>query len=100
MDINQFMERFGGYQQLNTDRAYHSAVCLCILQIGELSNGLSSEFREETKDDIQWALIRGMRNWVAHAYKQMDNEIIWDTISDSIPVLEKFCDKIIEQGQM
>ena len=48
---------------------------------------------------MQWALLRGMRNWVAHAYKEMDNEIIWDTISNSIPVLEKFCDKIIEQEQ-
>jgi uncharacterized protein with HEPN domain len=98
-DIAGFMERFGGYQQFVTDRAYYSAVSLCILQIGELSNGLSNEFREETKERMQWGLIRGMRNWVAHSYKEMDNEIIWDTISNSIPLLMSFCDEVIEQAR-
>lgn len=72
---------------------------MCILQIGELSNGLSNEFREETKEVMQWGLIRGMRNWAAHSYQEMDNEIIWDTVSNSIPLLTKFCDEALEQAQ-
>ena len=98
-DISDFMERFGDYQQFTTDRAYRNAVSMCILQIGELANGLSNEFREETKDSMQWGLIRGMRNWVAHSYQNMDIEIIWDTISNSIPVLAEFCGKMLEQAQ-
>jgi len=98
-DVADFMERFGGYQQFITDRAYHSAVSMCILQIGELANGLSSEFRDETKERMQWGLIRGIRNWVAHSYQEMDNEIIWDTISNSVPLLNKFCNEVLEQEQ-
>ena len=98
-DITAFIERFGGYQQFITDRAYHSAISMCLLQIGELANGLSAEFREETKDSMQWALIRGMRNWIAHSYKEVDNEIIWDTINNSVPTLTKFCDKVLSQEQ-
>jgi uncharacterized protein with HEPN domain len=52
---------------------------MCILQIGELANGLSVEFREETKEQMQWGLIRGMRNWLAHAYTEMDENVIWET---------------------
>ena len=91
------MKRFGGYHQFVTDRAYHSAVSMCVLQIGELVGGLSNEFREETKDEMQWGMIRGMRNWFAHSYREMDNAIIWDTISNSIPLLMKFCDDVIKR---
>jgi uncharacterized protein with HEPN domain len=99
-DIANFVERFGGYQQFITDRAYHNATCMCILQIGELANGLSPEFREKTKESMQWGLIRGMRNWVAHLYHKMDNEIIWETITSSIPQMNDFCDAILEQVQV
>ena len=82
-----------------TSNAYHSAVTMCILQIGELAGGLTDEFRDGTKEKMQWSLIRGMRNWAAHSYKEMDNEIIWDTISNSIPLLMEFCAEILEQAQ-
>ena len=72
------------------------AVSMCILQIGELANGLSKEFRLETKDKIPWDMIRGMRNWVAHAYAEMDEGIIWDTAINDIPNLLLFCKRNIE----
>ena len=96
-DIVAYTERFGGFAEFVSDSAYHHAVSMCILQIGELSNGLSAEFRNETKEIIQWGLVRGMRNWVAHSYTEMDNEIIWDTVSSSIPFLLQFCNKILAQ---
>jgi uncharacterized protein with HEPN domain len=40
---------------------------MCVLQVGELANGLSEEFRAETKDQVLWGMVRGMRNWLAHA---------------------------------
>lgn len=79
-DIAGFIQRFGkDYQLFIQDRAYFNAVSMCILQIGELANGLSVEFREETKEQMQWGLIRGMRNWLAHAYTEMDENVIWET---------------------
>ena len=90
-DIAGFIERFGTYQNFITDRAYYNAVCMAVLQIGELANGLTEEYRSETKELVPWSLIRGMRNWVAHAYHQLDDEIIWDTVSNSIPALLRFC---------
>lgn len=97
-DIAEFIERFGNdYSAFTSDRAYYSAVSMCILQIGELANGLSDEFRSKTKDDIPWGMVRGMRNWLAHAYSSADESMIWETATCDIPKLQKFCERIISK---
>ena len=98
-DIAQFIQRFGkSYDIFIHDRAYFSAVSMCILQIGELANGLSPEFREETKHEMPWGMIRGMRNWLAHAYGEMDENIIWETATNDIPQLLAFSNQTIENN--
>ena len=99
-DIADFINRFGkDYDKFISDRAYFSAVSMCILQIGELANGLSEEFREQTKDEMPWGMIRGMRNWLAHAYAEMDESIIWETANNDIPRLLNFCRSIIRKDE-
>ena len=91
-DIAQFIDRFGmDYDTFTSDRAYFNAVAMCILQIGELANGLSDEFREGTKDKMPWGMIRGMRNWLAHSYAEMDEKILWETACNDIPKVLAFC---------
>ncbi|MEI3060145.1 MAG: HepT-like ribonuclease domain-containing protein [Oscillospiraceae bacterium] len=50
-----------------------------ILQIGELSGGLSAEYRQATADRVQWGPMKAMRNLVVHNYGRMDQAIIWET---------------------
>lgn len=91
-EIGSFIERFGDdYKIFIGDRAYFNAVAMCILQIGELSNSLSEEFRAETSGKIPWANIRGMRNIVAHAYGSLDENLVWETATNDIPELLEFC---------
>ena len=91
-DIEEFTERFGmDYTTFISDKAYFNAVSMCILQIGELSAGLSDEYRSKTSDKIPWANIRGMRNIVAHDYGSLDEELVWETVTEDIPALLKFC---------
>lgn len=100
LDISGFIERFGdSFSCFTNDRAYFNAISMCILQIGELVNGLSDEFREETKGQMPWGMIRGMRNWIAHAYAQMDEAIIWETATNDIPKLRTFCENILQIGK-
>lgn len=99
-DISGFIGRFGNsFASFTGDRAYYNAISMCILQIGELVNGLSDEFREETKEQMPWGMIRGMRNWIAHAYAEMDEAIIWETAANDIPKLEAFCDKTLGKNR-
>lgn len=77
---------------------YKNAVCLCIMQIGELSVHLSDTFKSE-HDNIPWKQIRGMRNVVAHEYGNIEDEIVWETATENILEIEQFCQDILDQDQ-
>ena len=95
-DIAQFIDRFGrDYATFINDRAYFSAVSMCVLQIGELANGLSEEFRVRTKSEIPWNKVRAMRNLLAHAYMTTDESVMWATVTKDIPALLEFCHKAL-----
>ena len=69
---------------------FRNAVCLCLLQIGELVTVISDGFKGENPT-IQWREIKLLRNIVAHRYGQVDYEIIWDICTNDIPLLVGFC---------
>lgn len=92
--INEDIERFGNkFEKFETDMAFRDSVSMNILQIGELSKGLSEEFKESTKQEVNWRQIYGMRNHFAHGYGNMDVSIIWEVAASDIPVLLAFCEK-------
>ena len=95
-DIAEFIIRFGNDRNIfMSDKAYYNSVSMCIMQIGELANGLSDDFRDETKEQMPWGMIRGMRNWIAHTYANVSKEIMWETAAKDIPMLLQFCKKNI-----
>ena len=92
--------RYGrSFQVFDADPDYQRSVSFSILQIGELSAGLSEEFRRETADRIQWGPMKGMRNLVAHHYGSMSREIIWETAATDIPALKRFCEEVLKNNQ-
>lgn len=94
-EINEAHSTFGNsYERFKNNSVYKNAVCLCLMQIGELSTKLSDEFKE-SNDNMPWKQIRGMRNVVAHEYGHIDDEIVWETIEDGIPSLDSFCCNIL-----
>lgn len=95
--IGEAHSQFGNsYEAFCSNSVYRNAVAMCVLQIGELSNHLTEDFREATAGDIPWKQIRGLRNVVAHEYGNIDEESLWETITEDIPVLYKFCTHQIE----
>jgi len=92
------VERYGeNYDTFLSDGDYFDSVSMKIMQIGELAGGLSDKFRAETKDQMQWGAIRGMRNFFAHTYAAMDKKIVWDVAVQDIPGLLRFCDRAIKR---
>ena len=97
--IGEAIDRFGRDVIIFCDdRDYRNTVCMMIMQIGELSNGLSEEFRQESKDDMQWAAMRGLRNLVAHSYHKVNMETIWKIATQDIPALRAFCEQTIAEA--
>ena len=97
-DAKSFIERFGDdYETFTHDKAFFNSVAMCVMQVGELANGLTEEFRKETGNEVPWHLIRGMRNMVAHSYNDLDVEIIWETANKDLPKLQDFCERYLAQ---
>lgn len=94
-EIDDAHNTFGGsYENFKINTVYKNAVCLCLLQIGELSTKLSEEFKTNY-NSIPWKQIRGMRNVVAHEYGHIDYEIVWETIEEGVPSLKDFCCSVL-----
>lgn len=97
-DIEGFIVRFGkDYDIFTSDKAYFNAVSMGILQIGELAGSLSEEYRAKTSKTIPWSNIKGMRNIVAHDYGSVDEELLWETATEDIPILLSFCNAELER---
>ena len=97
-DVAKTILRFGSdYDIFLNDTDYLNSISMSIMQIGELSIGLTDEFKRGTSKQIQWGLIRGMRNMYAHAYAKMDKLSIWETATNDIPGLLYFCEKVSAQ---
>ena len=93
-EIEKTVTRYGrAFAIFDSDPDYQRSVSFSILQIGELSGGLSQEYRQATADRVQWGPIKGMRNLVAHNYGSMGREIIWETATTDIPALKRFCEE-------
>jgi len=90
------IQRYGNdYATFSTDGDYFDSVSMKLLQIGELSAGLSEEFKERTREQMQWGALRGMRNMFAHAYAKMNKETVWEAATLDVPGLQCFCEKVL-----
>jgi uncharacterized protein with HEPN domain len=98
-DIAKTIERFGNDQEIFfNDIDYRNSIAMSIMQIGELSVKLTDEFKDRTKEQVQWNSIRGMRNMFAHNYSDMNESIIWSAAIQSVPELLEFCNQIIAKS--
>lgn len=92
--IGQTIQRYGNsFEIYASDADFQRSVSFSILQIGELSAGLSQEYKQQTANRVQWGPMKAMRNLVAHNYGKMDQSIIWETATVDIPARSQFCDE-------
>ena len=97
--IEKTVQRYGNsFEIFDQDEDFQRSVSFSILQIGELSGGLSEDYRKKTSSRIQWGPIKGMRNMVAHSYGSMDRQVIWETANMDIPTLKQFCEEQLEEN--
>ena len=83
-------------ESLKSGSIYKNAAAMCILQIGELVNQLSDDFKE-TRTEMPWRDMKRMRDIAAHQYNKFDLETLWETISEDIPELKDYCTSQLNQ---
>ena len=76
------------FEDFIADDMMYYAVVKNIEILGEASNMLTEEFRQ-ANSKTPWKQVNGMRNYIVHEYFQVDNNVVWDVITNDLPVLEK-----------
>ena len=76
------------FEDFIADDMMYYAVVKNIEILGEASNMLTEEFRQ-AHPMTPWKQVNGMRNYIVHEYFQVDNNVVWDVITNDLPILEQ-----------
>lgn len=74
------------YDTFKMDEKSIRAVEMNFIIIGEAASHITEEI-EEKYPTIPWNLMRAMRNRIVHAYFNVDEKLMWDTITNDLPPL-------------
>lgn len=54
----------------------------------------------EVYPNIHWRGYRGMGNFLRHSYHRVSNEIVWNTLTDDLPVLKTIVEEaLVKPGE-
>ena len=74
------------------------ATVFAISQIGELVKNISKETMEKYPN-IEWIIIKNLRNKIVHDYEGIKLNFIWDIITKDIMQLKVDLEKILEDNK-
>ena len=94
IDIQTFTRGISKDEFLN-NTMLKKAICMSLINIGELVKALPQEFYEN-HPQLPWRRISGMRDIVAHKYKTLDMDAVWEVVIVRIPEILSFIQNIFE----
>jgi uncharacterized protein with HEPN domain len=67
------------------------AVILNLIVLGEAAVQIETEFPEfaQAHASVPWKKLRGMRNRMTHGYFDTNLDIVWETVKNALPELER-----------
>ena len=86
MQLTQEFTEGMSFTDFQSDQKTKFAVVRCVEVIGEAVKRIPESFREQ-HPDIPWKAMAGMRDRLIHGYDVVDDEIVWNTVSHTIPSL-------------
>lgn len=87
------------FEEFSNDDKTIDATVFSISQIGELVKNISKEIIEEHAD-IEWNMIKGLRNRIVHDYEGISLKSIWYILHNDIDKLREDIQKIIEMEKI
>lgn len=81
-------------ESLDSDRLLLSGIIRELEILGEAAGQISQETKDQFPD-LPWKQVIGMRNRLIHAYFDVDHDVVWKTVNNSLPPLANQLEKII-----
>ncbi len=75
------------FEKFEENEVLKRAVCMTVINIGELVKNLTQELRSETKH-IPWREIAGFRDIAAHKYQTLYMRDVYKTVAEDFPELK------------
>jgi uncharacterized protein with HEPN domain len=85
--IESFVEGLS-QEDFKKDRKTFSATIRELEIIGEAVNNISDELKQKYLH-VLWQEIRSFRNKIVHEYFGVDIRIVWDVITNELPILKR-----------
>lgn len=95
--IPSLMKGYNKERFLKSEKT-QKAVCMTLLNIGELVKALSNELKSNNPT-VSWRQIAGLRDLAAHKYHSLNMERIWITVKEDLPILRREIVRIINEKQ-
>ncbi len=83
------------YGDFIKDKKTRDAVVRNLEIIGEATKNIPEEIKDKYPE-INWKVIAGMRDKLIHEYFGVSNQIVWETITNDLPMFESQIEKIME----
>jgi uncharacterized protein with HEPN domain len=98
MDKAQLLIENVTYEQFEADFRINFAVVRALEIIGEATKRLPDELRERYPQ-IPWREMAGMRDRIIHGYDTVNLRIVWDTVTQRIPMVKPQIQQILTDYQ-
>ncbi len=97
--INKALKYTDGcdFKSFSSNEEKVDATVFAISQIGELVKNISKETMEKYSN-IEWIIIKNLRNKIVHDYEGIKLNFIWDIITKDIMQLKVDLEKILEDN--
>jgi len=74
------------------------ALARAVEVVGEAASNVTDAF-QATNPQIAWAQIKGMRNRLAHAYFDINLDVLWYAVTVEMPALVQQLQTIVDEVQ-
>ncbi len=82
------------YEQFQADKRTIYAVTRAIEIIGEATKSISLSIRDRYPA-VPWRSITGMRDKVVHQYFGVNNQVLWETVQQDLPLSKPIITNIL-----
>jgi uncharacterized protein with HEPN domain len=94
--ILEYTEGIFDMQTLVADPKTYDAVLMNFIVLGECATRLSEEVKAQAPD-TDWRAIKDFRNFVAHDYFGLDQNIVWAAIEHHLPALKEDLEALVNK---